>query len=273
MRSDVRWVSRMKASDIPLLNHPLSSRPVFTAEALVEAVRAERSLPDLPAPRICVLDFDGDLSDWLVAKGTARLFDAWPCFHTRMFAFDVDGEGCGIIPRTIGGPYAVLVAEQLAVSGARLVLGLTSAGRVSPNLPVPSVVIATEAIRDEGTSYHYLPPEHRARDTVGVSDALARELRSLELPVTCGLVWTTDAPYRETAEQLAGHAQEGALAVEMQAASLFAFSAARKLPVGVVAHVTNAVDHDGTPFDKGSADFGFRLLQAMCRAGRVFLGA
>lgn len=63
-------------------------------------------------------------------------------------------EPCGIVPRAIGGPYAVLVAEQLLASGATVIVGLTSAGRISPQLSIPSLVLATAAICDEGTSYH-----------------------------------------------------------------------------------------------------------------------
>ena len=94
---------------------------------------------------------------------------------------------------------------------------------------------------------------------------------SLGLPVSQGLVWTTDAPYRETAEELREHAANGALAVEMQAASLFAFAQARHADVGVVAHVTNAIDHTGEAFDKGPDEHGWQLAQAMCRVGRYFL--
>jgi len=56
-----------------------------------------------------------------------------------MEAVEVDGDTIGVIARTIGGPFAVLVAEQLAASGARVILGLTSAGQVSPGLRVPSL--------------------------------------------------------------------------------------------------------------------------------------
>ena len=78
--------------------------------------------------------------------------------HTTISTLEVDGVACGIVPRTIGGPYAVLVAEQMAVSGSRVVLGLTSAGRVSSTMPMPGLIAVTRAIRDEGTSYHYMPP-------------------------------------------------------------------------------------------------------------------
>lgn len=54
------------------------------------------------------------------------------------------------------------------------------------------------------------------------------EVSVIGLPLSAGLVWTTDAPCRE--EQLKLHAEAGALAVEMQAASLFAFGAARDFP-------------------------------------------
>ena len=122
------------------------------------AVRADRRLEPEPIPEVCILEFDGDLTDWLVSTGAVQPIKAWACFHSTMYSLAVDGITCGIVPRTIGGPYAVLVAEQMAVSGARLVLGLTSAGRVASSMPVPGLVVAARAIRDEGTSYHYLPP-------------------------------------------------------------------------------------------------------------------
>jgi len=161
----------------------------------------------------------------------------------------------------------VLIAEQLRVSGARMIVGLTSAGRVLDALPLPSLVVATSAIRDEGTSYHYLPPANTIAAPSGIAESLEAELAALALPIRQGCVWTTDAPYRETPEQLRHYANEGVLAVEMQAASLFAFAEARQASVGLVAHVTNAINRQGEPFDKGLEDFGFRLFQAICRAG------
>jgi uridine phosphorylase len=256
---------------IPLLSHPLDKPSAFTPEALLDAVRVARRLPREPVPPICILEFDGDLTDWLVSTGIAKPCPSWACFHTAMHALEIDGTPCGIIPRTIGGPYAALIAEQLKSSGAQLILGLTSAGRVSASVPVPSLIVATEAIRDEGTSYHYLPASRSSVAHAELASSLAQGLKNLGLPVVSGTVWTTDAPYRETSQQLAEYAAQGVLAVEMQAASLFAFAIARNIPVGIVAHVTNAVDHQQDPFEKGSHEFGQRLLEAICRAAKSFL--
>ena len=150
-------INRSMKEQLSLFRHSLSSPSAFTPEALVNAVRNGRAIEEISVPPICVLDFDGDLTDWLLKSGLTRPHPGWACFHTTMHTFQIDGMECGLIARTIGGPYAVLVAEQLCVSGAQIILGLTSAGRVSPSLPLPSLVVATSAIRDEGTSYHYLP--------------------------------------------------------------------------------------------------------------------
>ena len=257
--------------ECPLLRHEFGSPSEFTPEELVSAVRGVRGLPDVAVPPVCVLDFDGDLTDWLIRQGAAAPFEPWACFHTRMYALEADGIRCGIVPRTIGGPYAVLIAEQLRVSGARLILGLTSAGRVSPSLPLPCLVAVTGAVRDEGTSLHYLPPADRIDCPVPIAGLLADELGRLGSAVVQGCVWTTDAPYRETKAQLERYAAEGVLAVEMQSASLFAFAVGRKANVGVVAHVTNAVDHADEQFEKGSEEQNYFILQAMLRAGRRYL--
>ena len=259
------------AEHLPLLQHALKQESAFTPESLISAVRTSRSLPGTAVPAVCVLEFDGDLTDTLVERGLARQWKSWACFHTPMFEFDSEGQTCGIVPRTIGGPYAVLVAEQLAASGAKIIVGFTSAGRIQPQLKIPSLVVATGAIRDEGTSYHYLPPDRIVSAPSSVVAPFVSELSDLAIPVAEGLLWTTDAPYRETEVQLRAHAREGALAVEMQAASLFAFAERRHIPVAVVAHVSNAVDHEGEPFDRGTHVEGVMILRALCRCAHRFL--
>ncbi len=264
------FVLRNSHPTLPLLDHPHEAPTVFHPEDVVDVVRQQRQLPAAGLPTVCILDFDGDLTDELIQAQRVCPVPSWACFHTSMWALEVDGQMCGIIPRTIGGPYAVLVAEQLLVSGVRAIVGLTSAGRIGSTLPVPGLVVVDRAIRDEGTSLHYLPPSDIVSAPKQMADALEKHCKSLALPVRRGLVWTTDAPYRETAEQTERYGAIGTLAVEMQAASLFAFAAARGAVVGVVAHVTNDVtdeiDRDSETFDKGTNDSQIDLLKAVCRS-------
>ena len=236
----------------------------------MRAVQVERRLVATSVPPLCVLDFDGDLADGLVRAGAASPSASWACFHSQMLVLSLHGIQCGIVPRTIGGPYAVLVAEQLHAAGAALIVGITSAGRVSPTIPLPSIVVVDEAIRDEGTSLHYLPESMAVTGpTPRFADLLALELRG-QVPVRRGLVWTTDAPYRETEAQLHTWAASGVLAVEMQAAGLFAFATARRAQLGMVALVSNGVGHTGQPFDTGGHAHRLSVLGAVARAATAF---
>ncbi|MBN9663440.1 MAG: nucleoside phosphorylase [Acidobacteria bacterium] len=257
----------------PLLRHDTEAPPALTASGLMDSVRELRGSGPFRPPEICVLEFDGDLTDWLVAQGRAVQLSGWPCFHTKMYVVDCEGVPVGIVDRTIGGPYAVLVAEQLQAAGARLIVGLTSAGRVSSELPLPCLVVATSAIRDEGTSFHYLPPGESVDAPAQIAGHFAEALRATRWPVRTGCVWTTDAPYRETEGAILFWRSRGVLAVEMQAASLFAFGAARQAAVAVVARVSNAIDHTGEQFDTGTEEDGWQALLAIARAGAAYLDA
>ncbi len=256
--------------NLPILDHALDEPSAFTASGLMDAVRQRRGITLQSVPPLCILEFDGDLTDWLVSQGIARRDPSWACFHTTMYSLDLDGLPCGIIGRTIGGPYAVLIAEQLHSAGVQLIVGLTSAGRISPELPLPCLVVASSAVRDEGTSYHYLPPSPEVQCPSAVTAHFENALGSVGWPVVTGRVWTTDAPYRETSAQLEKWAARDVLAVEMQAASLFAFAAARNANVAVIAMVSNAVDHEGDQFDTGTERDGYRVLQAIGKSAASF---
>ena len=250
-------------SHLPLLNHALDEPTAFRPEDLVAAVRQRRGAGSGSIPTLGILEFDGDLTDKLIARGEVQCCRHWPCFHTDMWLWPKDAPRCGIVARTIGGPYTVLIAEQMAVCGVKAVVGLASAGRIGVVLPLPSLIVANEAVRDEGTSLHYLPAAETVRGDHALAGALTEAMEPVGLPVRQGLIWTTDSPYRETRSQIDYWTSRGVLAVEMQAASLFAFGQARGVATGLVAHVTNAIDHDGEPFHKGPPDADVSMLAAI----------
>jgi len=111
-----------------------------------------------------------------------------------MYAMEAEDVTIGMIARTIGGPYAVLIAEQLAATGVEWIIGLTSAGRIAVELPLRCLVVATAAIRDEGASLRYLPPGKEVASTGTIPALLVPELARTGWAVRSGTVWTTDAP-------------------------------------------------------------------------------
>ena len=169
------------------------------------------------------------------------------CYHTVLHEFRIDDQRLGIVGCAVGGPFAVIVAEQLFASGCRFLISITSAGQIAPLEPPPYFVVIERALRDEGTSHHYLPP---AEFSAANPDLIARVqpyLQRLREPVHIGSSWTTDAPFRETNEAIEG---QGIAAVEMEAATLSAFPEARRKPVLCLAHVTNRMGQIEGDFEK-----------------------
>jgi uridine phosphorylase len=115
-------------------------------------------------------------------------------------------------------------------------------------------VLIDRALRDEGTSYHYQPPSEFSHLDARLSAAMHHAFAGLRVPVERGAVWTTDAPFRETASAIAAMKRQGLLAVEMEAAALYAFAAARQRPVVCFAHVTNQMATVDGDFEKGEAE-------------------
>ncbi len=263
----------MEKSDIPpILRAKAPAEPsTFRPENLVREARRQLRREAGSAPPLCLLDPDGDILSWLCEKGLAKKSPSWACYHTDLFEFDWQGRTYGTVANVVGGPFAVLVAEQLFASGCRLIVSVTSAGQIAPDLDLPSFMLIESALRDEGTSYHYLPPGDYAACPAALAERLKPALEALPFPVLKGATWTTDAPYRETEQAIAEARGRGILAVEMEAASLYAFAAARARDIVCFAHVTNRMAAHGADFEKGAEDGAAEALQIMA-AGATLLG-
>jgi uridine phosphorylase len=238
----------------PLLDNKTYHEPsVFTPGTLLREARRQRALATTPVPDVCILDPDGDLVHHLRRSGRANKFEAWPCYHTDLDTFQIAGREAGIVGRAVGAPFAVLVAEELFASGCSLLISITSAGQILPADIPPYFVIIDRALRDEGTSYHYAPPDAFAEaDSVLVARAAAA-LANAGKRAYVGASWTTDAPFRETASAIQAAKDLEIFAVEMEAAALYAFGRVQGNDVLCLAQVTNTMGQSGVDFEKGAA--------------------
>lgn len=225
----------------------------FRPESLLREASRQMEAAIEPVPEVCLLDPDGDIVRRLIAEGRAKRHEGWVCYHTDLYLFEEDGLPLGIIGCAVGASFAVLIAEELFVSGCRLLISVTSAGQITQVREPPYFVLIERALRDEGTSYHYLPPTDFSEAPRALIDGLGSAFRDLDLPVLRGGCWTTDAPFRETQEAIDLARGRGLLAVEMEAAALYAFAEARGKPVVCFAHVTNQMGQIDGDFEKGEA--------------------
>jgi len=227
---------------------------VFDPESLLKNARRQKGLPERSVPDVCVLDPDGDIVRHLTATGEAEKDEAWPGYHTDLYRFEWDGEEFGIVGCAVGASFAVLVAEQLFAAGCEFLVSVTSSGRIVPKDDPPYFVLVERALRDEGTSHHYRSAGRYACHDPDIRDSVEDACESVPRPVYTGATWTTDAPFRETETAIERARSEGILAVEMEAAALYAFAAVRDRPVVCFAHVTNQMGQTEEDFEKGDAD-------------------
>lgn len=236
-----------------LTNKHYGEPSVFQPENLLREARRQKAIADCEVPPVCVLDPDGDLADYLLATGQAVKNECWACYHSNLYSFELDGVKMGILPCAVGAPYAVLVAEQLFVSGCQLLLSVTSAGVINPPCNDKRFALITKALRDEGTSHHYLPLDVPSQLGEGLSQKLSSSAALPDCSFFEATSWTTDAPYRETPSAIATMQALGITCVEMEAAALYAFAAAKQKPVACFAHITNSMAQTEGDFEKGEA--------------------
>lgn len=239
----------------------------FTPESLLREACRQKELDGATVPGVCVLDPDGDIVRHLRATGAARLDASWACYHSELYRFERDGREYGIVGCAVGAPCAVLVAEQMFAAGCELLVSITSSGQITPLGPPPYFILIDRALRDEGTSCHYLPPSDYADADARLVDAVLAGLCGVGEPINRGATWTTDAPFRETRAAIEAAKASGILAVEMEAAALYAFARARERSVLCFAHVTNQMGREGD-FEKGEANgatAALRLIAAVTK--------
>lgn len=220
-------------------------------------------------PEVCLLDPDGDIVRYLKVNNLAGLNPFWACYHTELYDFEHNGQPYGIVGCAVGASFAVLVAEELFASGCQLLLSVTSAGQIVPRGKPPYFILIDRALRDEGTSYHYMSPSAYARLQPQLRKRLESAFEALREPIYIGVTWTTDAPFRETHTAIEAARREEVLAVEMEAAALYAFAESQKKTVVCFAHVTNQMATIEGDFEKGVVGGSLNALELIAAAAKA----
>ena len=161
-----------------------------------------------------------------------------------VWEIDVDGRRLAVVHPGVGAPLAAAFLEELIALGCRSFVACGGAGVLVPELALGHVIVPTAAIRDEGTSYHYLPAGREVRPTAQAVEAIVGTLDRHGVPFVTGTTWTTDGLYRETRDKLNSRVAEGCLSVEMEAAAFFAVAAFRGVSFGQLLYAGDDLSGD-----------------------------
>ena len=208
-------------------------------------MRKEGSSSEFVPPQGVVLCYSRSLLKNILESGNYEKVE----FTIGDFYLNKDTNGkVGICGRFgIGAPSVTTVLEEFIAVGITKFISFGAAGGLQSSLKAGDITICTKAIRDEGVSYHYLPPAKYSFASLSLTSSFKKALLNNNISYIEGATWTIDAPYRETKEELQKYRKEGILTVEMEAAALFSVAQYRKVELATAFVVSDIFGEEWEP--------------------------
>lgn len=208
----------MDEHQYPILEFDPAREAVLNPDAVVKRGDVE------DVPEHCVICFFAEVLAYVVEEHQPRVIKNLrsEIMQHPVYDLEIDGQRFAFFHPGVGAPLAVALLEEVIALGCRKFIAVGGAGVLKRDIVVGHVLVPTSAVRDEGTSYHYLPPSREMDASPAGVEAITATLDAHSVDYLLSKTWTTDAPYRETADKIARRREEGCLSVEMEAASFFA---------------------------------------------------
>jgi uridine phosphorylase len=215
-------------------------------------IEPSRLVQPRDVPQHCVICFFREVIEKVVAERNASTLvtNAWEDGPHPLYEIEHRGQRLAILHPGVGAPMAAGLLEETIALGCRAFIACGGCGVLRKDIAVGHLIVVAAALRDEGTSYHYLPPGREVAANDVAVQALVKTLGESGLPYITGKTWTTDAPYRETAGKVARRRDEGCLTVEMEASAMMAVARFRGVTFGQVLY--GGDDVSGAEWDNRS---------------------
>ncbi|NJD04813.1 MAG: uridine phosphorylase [Ruminiclostridium sp.] len=184
----------------------------------------------------CVICFFKEVVDRLANNGELKIITELRCEYgiIPIYEMDFQGEKIAVFNPLIGAPSATALLEEVIALGCSKFIACGGAGVLKKDIAVGHLIIPVSAIRDEGTSYHYLPPTREIEANIHAVNTIENVLNRHDIKYLTAKTWTTDAFYRETREKVELRKSEGCVTVEMECSTFFAVSQFRGVTFGQI---------------------------------------
>ena len=232
----------MDPRDFPILEHDPERKALIDPSQIA---------PQLDVPEHCLFPFYFKLVKRLEKKGILKKITQETSIATPplpLYETEYDGKRLAVMTSGLTAPFAAGNLEFAIATGCKKFIAFGSCGVLDNTIERGRLIVPTAAIRDEGTSYHYIPPSREISADPTVVDIIKKCLIARKIEFIEGKTWTTDSFYRETPEKIKKRKNEGALIVEMEAAALFAVAKFRNIPLGFL--LAGGDDISGLEWDR-----------------------
>lgn len=211
---------------------------MFSPTDFLEYQREQGEDPKINPPKGVIICYDRKLLDLIKTDGIKGTRG----FSGEFFLLGETDEQVGVIGNFgFGAPTVVTIMEGLIAFGVKNFLSIGIAGSLQSRLTVGSIVVCNRAIRDEGTSHHYLKPSKFAYASKRIVNKIEKELKRSGLDYAVGSSWTIDAPFRETIAEVRKYREEGVLTVEMEASAIFSLAKYRNVEAGAIFTISDCL--------------------------------
>lgn len=199
----------------------------------IEVIKPNHGCEELKLPEKCVFAFLGDCVDEFAMNSNAIIAEEFEncCRTTNIYVIEYKGQRICLVRPNIGAPASVQLLDRLIACGCKKIIATGSCG-VLRDIKENTFLIPTKALRDEGTSFHYLPPSRYIEIDRKMIGEIKDIFEKLDIPFEECITWTTDGFFRETREMVQYRLSEGCSAVEMECAALAACSQKRGASFG-----------------------------------------
>lgn len=196
-------------------------------------IEPEHERLEIAIPEKVIFAFLGDAIDSFAKAHNARVVGEYVSIAQiyPIYQIEHNGESIGLCRAPVGAAAAAQILDWLIAYGARTIVTAGSCGALV-DLPENAFLVPVKALRDEGTSYHYLPPSRFVELDNEATQSIERTLARLGVPYAECTTWTTDGFFRETRDKVEYRRSEGCSVVEMECAALAACAEFRKVRFG-----------------------------------------
>ena len=202
--------------------------------------------PKADFPEVCLTTFSEKIIQKIAeldtVKETAQLYTANGT--VPIYEIEYAGKRVGFFVSRVGAPACVAALEEVIALGAKKIVLFGSCGVLDQAIVQDKIIIPVSAVRDEGTSYHYIPASEEIKADKHSVAVLKQCLKESGLPYVAGKTWTTDAIYRETHKIIEERKRQGCLVVEMECSAVYAFARFRNIPLIQFLYGADNLDSD-----------------------------
>jgi len=219
---------------------------IVRAKEMVKRFTASRGVreSDLSLPSLAIVTFSRRVLEGLVRVFGGIKSGPWLGRNPNLFLAAVDERSLVLTKSPLGAPIAAILLEELVAFGVRRAVFLGHCGSIQDDVGLGEIVLPAQVVREDGTSYHYLPGGAECKPDSRLLDRLQQWLQQTGIPARRGRTWTTDALYRETQGKIERYRSEGVLAVDMEVSGLFAVGAARMVEIVALLLVSDQFSSD-----------------------------